>query len=401
MNRQQEQKDLYEILGVDRNATDSDIKKSYRTLMLKWHPDKNGNSEESIAKCQELTSAYEILSNPEKKQQYDEYGTVGDQEMPSNMDINEILRNMMGGGSDEQHNNTQLFNVSLTIDEIYNGCTKNVKISVNKKCDKCDGFGTKDKTSTSCKSCDGKGVKIGMRQLGAGMVQQFQQQCSKCHGTGKNQKNNSNNICETCHGEGTTKFILERSLEITPNFDHGTEIKIKGKGDYNTKTKKNKDILIKYNLKFDNENFKLVGNNYDLLLEKEITIMESLTGFELSYTHLNGKHYHANIRNVIKNDDVIIIMNQGLPNNDSSTKLLIKFNIEYPKNIIDDNEEYHQFITKKNDNVVHEDSTLVYPITLEEFKQQEEERQHFNHQHHFHQQFPGNVHMQGGECIIS
>lgn len=391
------EKDLYEILGVEKTSSDDEIKRAYRKLALKYHPDKNpDNTEEATEKFKEVTAAYNILSDEEKREKYDRFGIVNDDDMHpdmNGMDINEIFRNMgvnIGGmfGGENKENKIQEHKVKVTPEDIYKGTKKKLKIKVNKKCSECEGYGSKDKIDINCYTCNGTGYQIKIMQApGIPMMQQIRQTCEDCDGKGSRIK--ESNKCNKCYGKCTEKVYIERDIDITENFDYGTTMRIVGAGDFNPKNKKNKDIMIGFEIDLHCCEYKL-ANNYDLVLEKNITIKEALTGYKMGFKHLDGKNYIINFDEVIEDGDVKVVFTLGLPNNDEITKLLIKFNIDYPKTIIKCDDEYNRFMHRKNKLKISKDSIEKQAIDIEDFKRNEERQQH-------QQQFQGD----GENCVIS
>lgn len=393
-----EKKDLYEILGVKKDVSMDEIRRAYKKLALKYHPDKNvGNVEEATEKFKEITTAYSILSDEEKREKYDRFGIINDDDMHSGMnmdgmDINEILKGMgmnMSGmfGNEQKENKVQEHKVKISPEDIYKGTKKKIKIKINKKCSECDGYGTKDKTDINCLTCNGLGYQIKVMQApGVPMIQQIRKMCEDCQGKGC--KVNDSNKCNKCNGKCTEKDYIEREIDVSENFDYGTTMRIVGSGDYNSKTKQNKDIMITFEIDLHCCEYKLT-NNYDLVLERNITIKEALTGYKMGFTHLDGKNYVINFDEVIEDGDIKIVLNLGLPNNDEITKLLIKFNIDYPQTIFESDDDYNRFMHRKSKLKIPKDSIEKQAIDIEEFKRNEERQQHH--------QFQGD----GENCIIS
>lgn len=403
-----EQKNLYDILGLERTASETEIKKAYRKLVLKWHPDRNPhNQEESNEKIKDITEAYSILSDEDKKDKYDKYGVINEDDMPqggmSGIDINEILKgmgvNIPGMGGMQREDDTREEKIMLTPQEIYHGGKKNIELVVNKKCNTCDGYGTKDKTNKQCKTCDGNGVEIKMMRASPmiPVMQQVKQRCSNCHGKGR--VISKENECNNCNGKCTKKEKFQKEINITENFDYVTQMRLKEKGDFDINNRKNKDIIISFNINISDIDYKLV-NKYDLIFEKKITIKESFTGYCLLFTHLNGKEYYVNFDEVIKDDDVKIIFNMGLPNNDEESKLFVKFNIDYPEDIMDD-DDYQKFMNKKEKKKINKNTIEKQAIDLQDFKKQEENRQYQEQQRQHHGQRGPGINVEGQECTIS
>lgn len=396
-----ENKDYYEILGVDRNATKDEIKKSYKKLVLQFHPDRNPeNREEADEKIREITEAYSVLSDDEKKEMYDKFGTV-DYDGSPDININEIfsqmginIPGMFSGRMNNPENNYQKHIVNLTGKELYEGTIKNVSIKINEKCDQCEGTGTKDKSDSECKQCGGDGIEIinHMPNPGIPMIQRIQKECSKCEGKGifidKGKK------CEKCEGNCTIEGKCDKEIKIKENFDYKTKMRLKGSGDFNPKLNKNKDIIIEFKINLEGTNFSLV-TEYDLLYHQEITIKDSLTGYILTFDHIDGKKYYVEFDKVIKDDSDKLIFNCGLPNDDDMTKLFVKFKIIYPEKTLT-NEEYDKFINKSQK--IKKEKLVEYIrrdfIDIEEYKKQKEREKNNSHG------FTGGNFEQNGECTI-
>lgn len=342
-------KDLYNILGINKNSSHDEIKKAYKKLAIKWHPDKNPNNvEEATSKFKEITEAYEILSDDKKKQIYDQFGydaatgSGGDMggmggfgNFGADVDIADLLGNMGGlggmfGGPRRRKEEKSVINVRLNIslEEIFKGCTKKVKIPVQSKCKTCDGYGTKDKTSNNCEPCKGVGFVMKINRMG-NMIQQQQVICSSCQGSGV--RNRDSKSCDDCVGSGRVESELEKDIVIKPNFDHTTKFSMKDKGNYNTKLRTNDDIMIEVSI--TSKEYQ-VANKYDLYLEHDIDISDALSGVGHYVHHPTGKIYIES-KDVIKDNDVRSIPNLGLPHgNNKFGHLIIKYKFIYPKALL-------------------------------------------------------------------
>ena len=400
-------KDYYSILNVGRDANESTIKKAYYKLAQKWHPDKNpDNREEAEIKFKEIAEAYGILSDENKKNQYDQFG-VCDGEAPDFAqgfpDLSEIFGNMgfpfggmggmggipgmggmpgmggipgMGGfGGNvyrEKPKPMQEVRVKLKLYDIYNGCDKNIDITVDEMCKVCDGFGSKSKSKMQCVQCNGKGIKIMMRQIGPSMISQQTVPCNNC-----NQKGtvvNPNDICQTCNGKCTINSKLNKTINIKKNFDYQTKMQMKNAGNYDPDSKLKADIFITFKIS-DLEKYNLnILNDYDLSYEQKINIGEALTGYTLYLNDFpDGNKYALKINNIIKDNDIKYVKNIGLPSDDhnSKGKLYIKFNYIYPNEILD-YDQLKVFIKNKENKNSFEKSLYIKEkvYNIEEDKKQ-------------------------------
>jgi DnaJ-class molecular chaperone len=400
-------KDPYEILGVDREASEDVIKKAFKKLALKYHPDKNDGDEKSTEMFKKVTAAYGILSDTEAKAKYDKYGIVDEEDINGmngmhGVDINEIFKGMginipgMGGGDRQQEeSNVQEELISITVNELYNGTIKNHSMTVNNKCEECDGFGTLDKTDCNCENCNGSGIEIKLIRMGP-MTKQIQRPCDTCNGKGR--KINKKNKCKMCNGECIVKKVIEKKIKITKKFDHGTRMRLKQAGNYNKYTKKNCDIMISFNVIFpDDCKFSQVGGKgHDLILEKDINIRDSFTKYNMKFKHLDGNNYNIELDEIIEDGDVKIILGEGLPNITEESKLLIKFNIKYPDNVLSDT-EYDKFINTKEEINNNEDTKTLNAIDLKVYKENMEREQR---QQQFSGAQMGSQQMDPENCII-
>ena len=195
---------LYETLEVTHNASDNDIKKAYRKMAMKHHPDKGGDS----AKFKEISAAFEILGNKEKKEKYDRFGITDDSPQADsggmNMDPMDIFNQMFGGspfGSDifgerfsrHPRKNVQQINFNISLEDMYKGKEVKMKIERNVMCEDCKGHGSTEPPIT-CHQCRGTGVFTKIMQIGPGMIQKMQGACPSCNGKGKIVKTNCKRI---------------------------------------------------------------------------------------------------------------------------------------------------------------------------------------------------------------
>jgi DnaJ-class molecular chaperone len=353
-------KDYYAELEISRNASDTDIKKSYRELAKKWHPDKNpSNREEAETKFKKISEAYGILSDIEKKDKYDKYG-VCDGDGPSfengYPDLSDLLNGFGFSGNPFGFNNNnqkkeappQEVILSITVSDIVNGSEKNIEIDINAYCKKCSGTGSEDKQRKKCDKCKGKGTCVLMRQVGPGMMAQQMIACDGCNKTGY--IINNSNICKDCKGKGTNREKLNKTITIPPDFDYQTNMCIRNSGNYDQNSESSSDIYIKFHILIDKkENLEI--NEYDLIYNYKIHVHDAFTGFKMYHDHIDGKKYLFKIDTVIHDKSIKVVMNLGLPYNENNKKgrgnLLIKFNYIYPEKILE-HEDYKEFIKNRD-----------------------------------------------------
>merc|ERR1712110_618481 len=275
----------YELLGVDKKATYDEIRKAFRKLALKNHPDRGGDKE----KFQELNAAYEVLSDKEKRDIYDKHGEEGLKDGGAHAGgMDDILGQMfgMGGGRRQQAGPKKgkpvMHPMKLTLEEIYNG--KQTKIAVNREriCTKCDGKGGKDGAVQKCSTCKGRGMVMRMTQLGPGMYSQSQGPCDDCRGKGE--VIDEANKCKTCNGKKVTKEKKVIEVDIDKGTPDNYQYTFHGEADEYPGMEAGDVIIVCKEV--PHKKFKRKGA--DLMMEHTITLIDALTGVDFTITHLDG-----------------------------------------------------------------------------------------------------------------
>ena len=293
-------RDFYEILGVAKNSSDEDIKKAYRKLAMKYHPDRNqgDKSKDAEAKFKEAKEAYEMLSDPDKRAAYDQYGHAG---VDPNMrggpgaqgfggagfadafgdifgDIFGQARRQQGGGRQVYRGNDLSYAMEITLEEAAKGKETQIKIPGWNSCEPCKGSGAKPGTSVkTCTTCQGSGA-VQMRQ-GFFSVQQT---CPHCRGSGRIIPE----ICTTCHGQGKTKTQKTLEVKIPAGIDDGLRIRSSGNGEPGTNGGPSGDLFIEIRLK-KHEIFERDAD--DLHCSIPISFTTASLGGEISVPTLEGQ----------------------------------------------------------------------------------------------------------------
>ena len=252
---------LYDVLGVTKKATQTEIKKAFRKLALKKHPDKGGDVEE----FKKIQAAYEVLGDEEKRSKYDQYGLEGLEggDMPEGMDIFDMFfgggRRRRGGGGKRKAEDT-VYPLKVSLEDLYNG--KTAKLAITRNVMKGE--------PRKCSTCRGQGVVIQMRQIGPGMVQQLQARCPDCSGGYKVTMKKERQVLEVNVDKGAT---------------HNTKLRFSGMGNEQPNTEPG-DVVFVLQQK-DHAVFKRKGA--DLLIQKDVALVEALCGFEFVVKQLDGR----------------------------------------------------------------------------------------------------------------
>ncbi|MBA5606837.1 molecular chaperone DnaJ [Duganella sp. FT3S] len=289
-------RDFYETLGVAKNATEDEIKKSYRKLAMKYHPDRNPDSKESEEKFKEVKEAYEMLTNPEKREAYDRYGHAG---VDPNMGggggfggaggfgdaFGDIFGDIFGGGGRGRNAGPQVYrgadlryNLEITLEQAAHGFDTTIRVPSWDKCDTCHGSGAKPGTSPStCSTCGGHG-QVRMQQ---GFFS-IQQTCPKCHGTGKI----ITDPCSPCGGAGRIKRNKTLEVKIPVGIDNGMRIRSSGNGEPGTNGGPSGDLYVEIHIK-PHPVFQREGD--DLHCEMPISFAKAALGGDIEVPTLSGK----------------------------------------------------------------------------------------------------------------
>ena len=304
-------RDYYDVLGVSRNTSADEIKKAYRKLAIKYHPDKNPDDKSAEEKFKEAAEAYEVLSNPEKKQRYDHYGHAGVGGASGGggyggggMNMEDIFsqfgdifgsggggspfESFFGGGGQQRGGRrvakgTNLrIKVKLTLEEIANGTEKKIKVNKQIVCKTCDGSGAKDRSSvSSCKTCGGSGAVRRVTNTILGQMQTTST-CPTCNGSGSQ----ITAKCGSCHGEGVVRGEETITINIPAGVSDGMQLSMSGKGNAAPNGGIPGDLIILIE-EIPHETLKREGNNvvYDL----HVSIVDAALGFSAEVPTIDGK----------------------------------------------------------------------------------------------------------------
>lgn len=342
--------DYYSVLGVSKNASVEELKKSYRKLSLKWHPDKNNNSDTAKKKFQEISEAYNILNDPKKRDIYDKYGKEGLENHQNNGGVNpnDIFSQFFGGGSPfggSSHSGPKSspdkrVELQLTVEDMINGSIKNITLTRNAFCGKCKGSGTRENAKSSqCAKCSGTGICVMIRNMGPMRVQQ-QFTCGVCNGTGFSILDTDR--CGRCAG----KKILPSNESIKITIDKGTTegeyIKLEEKADAVQSCDIAGDLYIIFKMK---PHKIFTRHGHDLIVKQQILLGEALTGLSFVFAHPSKENILIEYSKIIKPNSTFKVNEKGFYNKTAHKygNLIFQFEILFPSNI----DEQRKAILKK------------------------------------------------------
>jgi len=333
--------EFYDRLGVSPDASNEQIKKAYRKMAMKLHPDRNPGDKTAEEKFKALGEAYDVLGDEKKRKIYDRYGKKGLEEGGfQQRSAKDIFSSIFGPGfsffgdddddeSGPRRGEDSVNPLHVSLEDLYNGKTSHIAITRNVLCPKCKGSGTKSgKSAGKCQTCGGRGWRIIRKQIGP-MLQQAQMPCDQCHGTGE--VIDEKDKCPNCRGNHVVSDRKILELVVEPGMRDGQRITFAGESDQAPDMEPG-DVIFVIQTK-EHSKFKRSGN--DLIMSQSITLVEALTGFEFSFEHLDKRNIVVKSapEQVVKPGDVMAIPDMGMPiygRPFSWGRMLVKFNIVFP-----------------------------------------------------------------------
>ena len=356
-------RDYYEVLGVNKNATDDELKKAYRKLAKKYHPDANpDNKKEAEAKFKEVNEAYETLSDPQKRKMYDQFGPDGPQGFNGAGgpfgggngyysytssgfdgfsdfgDLGDIFSSFFGGGFGGRSNTRKQngprkgadlnLHIDITFEQAFLGVEKEIAITRNEECNVCHGTGAKPGTSvTKCPTCNGTGQ---IRQIQNTILGQMQttRTCTNCHGTGEIIKE----PCDNCRGKGTVRKQPKIKVKIPAGIDDGQTVVLRGEGEPGEKGGPKGDLYITVRLK-KHSIYSRKGNNVHC--DIPITITQATLGAELEIPMVDGSKEKYKIPEGTQTGTKFTIRGKGFKSVSSSSvgDFVFTVNVQTPKKL--------------------------------------------------------------------
>ena len=319
-------KDFYEVLGVSKNATEAEIKSAFRKKAKEYHPDnkETGNAE----KFKEVSEAYGVLSDANKRKQYDQFGSSAFDNNGAggfggfnwggfsggfngfgfeDIDLSDVFETFMGGGRKSGNSKRQtrgedvLVKLNLSFEEACFGCEKSFEITINDACPECLGKGGKN--PTRCSKCNGRGRVVSEQRSILGMIQ-METTCPECHGSGEVFES----VCSKCHGKSFVKTTKEKTLKVPSGVDTGDRMRMAGKAGAGLNGGPNGDIYIEFNVK-EHPLFKRDGK--DIYLVVPLTITEAVLGCKKEVPTIYGNEI-VNIPSGTQNNENIKLKGKGI-----------------------------------------------------------------------------------------
>ena len=284
-------RDYYEVLGVDKGASDKELKKAYRRVAMKFHPDRNPDDKEAEDKFKEANEAYEILSDNQKRAAYDQYGHAGVDGQAGGFggggsenfsDIfGDVFGDIFGGGGRSrgpQRGSDLRYNLEIDLEEAVKGTTTTIRVPTLVACKPCDGSGAKKGSSpVTCTTCGG----VGQVRMQQGFFS-VQQTCPNCRGKGKM----ISDPCNSCHGQGMVEETKTLSVKVPPGVDTGDRIRLGGEGEASPDGGPNGDLYVQMSVR-QHAIFERDGKH--LYCEVPISIVDAALGGELEVPTLDGR----------------------------------------------------------------------------------------------------------------
>ena len=356
-----DKKDYYEILGVSKTATDDELKKAFRKKAKQWHPDANpNNKKEAEAKFKEVNEAYEVLSNPQKRQMYDQFGTADPQQAgfgggpfgggngyysysTSDFgdfgDLGDIFSSFFGGGFGGQRSSSRRNNgprkgedlnigIDISFEESFLGVEKEIIVTRQETCSHCNGTGAKKGTNPiKCPTCNGTGNVTSYQNTILGRVQ-TRRTCSDCHGTGEIIKE----PCENCHGKGTIRKSPKVKVRIPAGINDNQTVVLRGEGNPGVKGGPAGDLYITVRVR-KSSIFKRDGNS--VYCDIPVTITQATLGAELEIPMVDGSKEKYKIPEATQTGTQFTIRGKGFKSINSSMQgnFIFRVVVQTPKKL--------------------------------------------------------------------
>ena len=341
-------RDYYEVLGISKNATEAEIKKAYRSLAKKYHPDVNPGDKEAEAKFKEVNEAYEVISDADKRAKYDQFGHAAFDPSAGggagfggfggfgggDFDFGDIFSSFFGGGSTRSTRSNVvdgddvMARVTITFEEAVFGCKKEISFARIEECPECSATGAAKGTKPeTCQSCGGTGRVTVQQQTMLGYMQ-TQRACQNCRGTGKIVKT----PCKNCNGKGYIRINKKLEVSIPAGIDSMQRIILRGQGSAGRGGGRAGDLVIEVRVK-EHKIFTRSGNN--IYCEEPISFAEAALGAEIDIPTLDGKAEKFTVPEGTQTGTTFTLRGKGIPDVNTKRKgdLILTVVVETPKNL--------------------------------------------------------------------
>jgi len=352
-------RDYYEVLGVTKGATEKELKKAYRKLAIKHHPDKNPDDKNAEAKFKEAAEAYEVLNDSNKRARYDQYGHAGLEGGGfggggfggggMNMDdifsqFGDIFGSAFGGGGGfggsrggrrRSRGSNLRVRVKLTLEEIANGVEKKIKIQKNVGCDDCNATGAENGNLSTCRQCNGSGQTVQIVNTPLGRMQ-TSSTCNACGGQGET----AASACGTCTGQGVVKKAEEVSINIPAGVEDGMQLSVSGKGNIAPRGGIAGDLIVVIE-EIAHESLKRDGKN--LHFDLYIGYADAVLGCNPEIQTISSK-VKIKLDAGIQSGKILRLRGKGLPSVDryGTGDLLVHVNVWTPQELTKDQKEFFE-----------------------------------------------------------
>ena len=365
-------RDYYEVLGVDKGASAEDIKKAYRKMAIKYHPDKNPGDKEAEEKFKEAAEAYSVLSDADKKARYDQFGHAGVEGAGPDFsggfgNLNDILNDLFGGafgggfggfggfgggfGGQRGQRQQRVYRgrdirvrVKLTLEEIANGVEKEISIEKNVPCTECGGKGAKNNSDIkTCPACQGTGQVQRVVNSFLGQTVTYST-CQQCGGEGKI----ISNPCRSCNGTGLVRKRETIKVKIPAGVEAGMQLTLQGEGHAAKNNGINGDLLVVIEEQ-EHANLKREGNN--LYYTKVISVVDAMLGAEVNIPCLDGE-YKIKVDPGTQSGEVVRLRGRGLPSVNGyggTGDLYVKIAVWIPKKLNKEEKEIIESLREKEE----------------------------------------------------
>jgi len=363
-------KDYYEVLGISKGASDDEIKKAYRKMAKKYHPDANPDNAAAEASFKEASEAYEVLSDSKKKAQYDQFGHSafggpggsGYTYSGQGFDMGDIFESFFGDGFSDIFGGGRggrrrgpargadvRANVSITFEESFFGVTKNITVPVSENCDTCSGSGAKPGTfAETCKHCQGSGQEHYQQQSIIGIISS-RRTCHVCRGEGKIIRD----PCSTCSGRGKVRRSKTFEVNIPKGIDNGQSIRLSGKGEPGGKGGEHGDLLVAVSIT-PHANFR--RRDMNIYLDIPISFTKLTLGAEIDIPTMSGVQKQV-VKAGTQTGTIITLKGKGFPsvrNPKASGDLYATLNVQIPTKLSDSQKEHLRAFATDSGEIVEE-----------------------------------------------